>query len=85
MNYNALLDAEVCAIATAIARCWTELQFFDQNIFLLDNGLAIHCASPDTLQLLTQSLRKLAGMPLPDLLSYFSLNIEVIYASPNLG
>ncbi|MDI5823353.1 two-component system sensor histidine kinase NtrB, partial [Salmonella enterica subsp. enterica serovar Kentucky] len=42
-----------------------------------DDALAIHYANPAAQQLLAQSSRKLFGTPLPELLSYFSLNIDL--------
>ncbi len=55
------------------------------SILLLDNDLAIHYSNTAAQQLLAQSSRKLAGTPLPDLLSYFSLNIELMRESLNAG
>ena len=48
------------------------------SILLIDDNLAIHYANPAAQQLLAQSSRQLFGTPLPELLSYFSLNIDVI-------
>ncbi len=48
------------------------------SILLIDDNLAIHYANPAAQQLLAQSSRKLFGTPLPELLSYFSLNIELM-------
>ena len=45
------------------------------SILLVDDDLAVHFANPAAQQLLAQSSRKLFGTPLPELLSYFSLNI----------
>lgn len=61
------------------------LNFLINSILLLDNDLAIHYSNPAAQQLLAQSSRKLAGTPLPDLLSYFSLNIELMRESLNAG
>lgn len=55
------------------------------SILLLDNDLAIHYSNPAAQQLLAQNSLKLAGTPLPDLLSYFSLNIELMRESLNAG
>lgn len=55
------------------------------SILLLDEELAIHYANPAAQQLLAQSSRKLFGTPLPDLLGYFSLNIELMRESLNAG
>jgi two-component system nitrogen regulation sensor histidine kinase GlnL len=52
---------------------------------VLDNDLAVHYANPAALQLLAQSSRKLFGTPLPELLGYFSLNIELMRESLNAG
>lgn len=48
------------------------------SILLLDNDLAVHYANPAAQQLLAQSSRKLFGTPLPELLGYFSLNVELM-------
>lgn len=55
------------------------------SILLLDEELAIHYANPAAQQLLAQSSRKIFGTPLPDLLGYFSLNIELMRESLNAG
>ncbi|WP_213993520.1 nitrogen regulation protein NR(II) [Sodalis sp. dw_96] len=55
------------------------------SILLLDNDLAVHYANPAAQQLLAQSSRKLFGTPLPELLGYFSLNIELMRESLNAG
>jgi two-component system nitrogen regulation sensor histidine kinase GlnL len=55
------------------------------SILVLDNDLAVHYANPAALQLLAQSSRKLFGTPLPELLGYFSLNIELMRESLNAG
>ncbi|PVZ81132.1 nitrogen regulation protein NR(II) [Serratia sp. S1B] len=55
------------------------------SILLLDDRLAIRYANPAAQQLLAQSSRKLFGTPLPDLLSYFSLNIEMMRENLNSG
>lgn len=51
------------------------------SILLLDNDLAVHYANPAAQQLLAQSSRKLFGTPLPELLGYFSLNVELMRES----
>ena len=48
------------------------------SILLVDDDLAVHYANPAAQQLLAQSSRKLFGTPLPELLSYFSLNIGLM-------
>ena len=50
------------------------------SILLIDDNLAIHYANPAAQQLLAQSSRKL-----PELLSYFSLNIELMQESLEAG
>ncbi|WP_413736444.1 nitrogen regulation protein NR(II) [Sodalis sp. RH21] len=55
------------------------------SILVLDNDLAVHYANPAAQQLLAQSSRKLFGTPLPELLGYFSLNIELMRESLNEG
>ncbi|MEA9392397.1 nitrogen regulation protein NR(II) [Acerihabitans sp. TG2] len=55
------------------------------SILVLDNALAVHYANPAAQQLLSQSSRKLFGTPLPELLGYFSLNIELMRESLNEG
>ncbi|XMR34557.1 nitrogen regulation protein NR(II) [Escherichia coli] len=55
------------------------------SILLIDDNLAIHYANPAAQQLLAQSSRKLFGTPLPELLSYFSLNIELMQESLEAG
>lgn len=55
------------------------------SILLLDNDLAVHYANPAAQQLLAQSSRKLFGTPLPELLGYFSLNIDLMRESLNAG
>ncbi|NUU65990.1 nitrogen regulation protein NR(II) [Enterobacteriaceae bacterium BIT-l23] len=55
------------------------------SILLVDDELAVHYANPAAQQLLAQSSRKLFGAPLPELLSYFSLNIELMRESLNTG
>lgn len=55
------------------------------SILVLDNDLAVHYANPAAQQLLAQSSRKLFGTPLPELLGYFSLNIELMRESLNAG
>jgi two-component system nitrogen regulation sensor histidine kinase GlnL len=55
------------------------------SILLVDDELAVHYANPAAQQLLAQSSRKLFGAPLPELLSYFSLNIDLMRESLNTG
>ena len=55
------------------------------SILLVDDELSIHYANPAAQQLLAQSSRKLFGTPLPDLLSYFSLNIGLLRESLEAG
>ncbi|MFZ4834627.1 nitrogen regulation protein NR(II) [Rouxiella sp. Mn2063] len=55
------------------------------SVLLLDNELAVHYANPAAQQLLAQSSRKLFGTPLPELIGYFSLNIELMRESIELG
>ncbi len=55
------------------------------SILVLDNELAVHYANPAAQQLLAQSSRKLFGTPLPELLGYFSLNIDLMRESLNEG
>ncbi|XBS69841.1 nitrogen regulation protein NR(II) [Acerihabitans sp. KWT182] len=55
------------------------------SILVLDNDLAVHYANPAAQQLLAQSSRKLFGTPLPELLGYFSLNVELMRESLNAG
>ncbi|KAA8997417.1 nitrogen regulation protein NR(II) [Affinibrenneria salicis] len=55
------------------------------SILLLDNDLAIHYSNPAAQQLLAQSSRKLSGAPLPNLLGYFSLNVDLMRESLNAG
>lgn len=45
----------------------------------------VHFANPAAQQLLAQSSRKLFGTPLPELLSYFSLNIGLMQESLQAG
>lgn len=67
------------------ARCWQILNSLINSILLIDDNLAIHYANPAAQQLLAQSSRKLFGTPLPELLSYFSLNIELMQESLEAG
>lgn len=53
------------------------------SILVLDDSLAVCYANPAAQQLLSQSARKLQGTPLPDLLNYLSLNVELMRASLN--
>jgi two-component system nitrogen regulation sensor histidine kinase GlnL len=55
------------------------------SILLVDDELAVHYANPAAQQLLAQSARKLFGTPLPELLSYFSLNIGLMQESLQSG
>ena len=55
------------------------------SILLLDDDLAVHYANPAAQQLLAQSSRKLFGTPLPDLLGYFSLNVDLMRESLRAG
>jgi two-component system nitrogen regulation sensor histidine kinase GlnL len=54
------------------------------SILLVDDELAVHYANPAAQQLLAQSSRKLFGT-LPELLSYFSLNIGLMQESLQAG
>lgn len=55
------------------------------SILLVDDELAVHYANPAAQRLLAQSARKLFGTPLPELLSYFSLNIGLMQESLQAG
>lgn len=55
------------------------------SILLVDDELAVHYANPAAQQLLAQSARKPFGTPLPELLSYFSLNIGLMQESLQAG
>lgn len=55
------------------------------SILLVDDDTAVHFANPAAQQLLAQSSRKLFGTPLPELLSYFSLNIGLMQESLQAG
>ncbi len=55
------------------------------SVLVVDDALAIHYANPAAQQLLAQSSRKLFGTPLPELLSYFSLNIDLMRESLAAG
>ncbi len=55
------------------------------SVLLLDDDLAVHHANPAAQQLLAQSSRKLFGTPLPELVGYFSLNIELMRESLTAG
>ncbi|WP_159567213.1 nitrogen regulation protein NR(II) [Budvicia diplopodorum] len=50
-------------------------------VLILDLSLAIHYANPAAQQLLVQSSRKLFGTPLPNLVNYLSLDIELMWSS----
>ncbi len=55
------------------------------SILLLDDDLAVHYANPAAQQLLAQSSRKLFGTPLPELVGYFSLNIDLMRENLHAG
>ncbi|GAB2926443.1 nitrogen regulation protein NR(II) [Hafnia psychrotolerans] len=55
------------------------------SILLLDDELAVHYANPAAQQLLAQSSRKLFGTPLPELVGYFSLNVDLMRESLQAG
>ncbi len=55
------------------------------SVLVVDDALAIHYANPAAQRLLAQSSRKLFGTPLPELLSYFSLNIDLMRESLAAG
>ncbi|MFO6299943.1 nitrogen regulation protein NR(II) [Rahnella selenatireducens] len=55
------------------------------SVLLLDDDLAVHYANPAAQQLLAQSSRKLFGTPLPELVGYFSLNIDLMRESLTAG
>lgn len=55
------------------------------SILLVDDDTAVHYANPAAQRLLAQSSRKLFGTPLPELLSYFSLNIGLMQESLAAG
>lgn len=55
------------------------------NILLIDDKLVIHYANPAAQQLLAQSARKLFGRPLPELVSYFSLDTALMLANLDDG
>ncbi|MBV6820579.1 nitrogen regulation protein NR(II) [Rahnella sp. PD12R] len=55
------------------------------SVLLLDDELAVHYANPAAQQLLAQSSRKLFGTPLPELVGYFSLNIDLMRESLTAG
>ncbi|MBK4715414.1 MULTISPECIES: nitrogen regulation protein NR(II) [Tenebrionibacter/Tenebrionicola group] len=55
------------------------------SILLVDDNLAVRYANPAAQQLLAQSSRKLYGTPLPELLSYFSLNVTLMHDSLRTG
>ena len=54
-------------------------------VLILDLSLAIHYANPAAQQLLVQSSRKLFGTPLPNLVNYLSLDIELMWSSLREG
>lgn len=54
-------------------------------VLVVDKAMVIHYANPAAQQLLAQSSRKLFGTPLPDLMGYFSLNLEVMHESLSVG
>lgn len=51
------------------------------SVLVLDNQLAVQFANPAAQQLLLQSSRKLFGTPLSELVSYLSLNLEMMHNS----
>lgn len=55
------------------------------TVFYWSMMTAVHFANPAAQQLLAQSSRKLFGTPLPELLSYFSLNIGLMQESLQAG
>ena len=55
------------------------------SVLLLDDDLAVHYANPAAQQLLAQRTRKHFGTPLPELVGYFSLNIELMRESLTAG
>ncbi|MDF7679456.1 nitrogen regulation protein NR(II) [Enterobacteriaceae bacterium ESL0689] len=55
------------------------------SILLVDDDLTVHYANPAAQQLLAQSSRKLFGTPLPELLSYFSLDIKMMQENLRAG
>ena len=55
------------------------------SILLIDNDLVIHYANPAAQQLLAQSSRKLFGTPLPELVTYLSLDIETMLGNLDAG
>lgn len=55
------------------------------SILVVDDKLAVRYANLAAQQLMAQSARKLFGTPLPDLLSYFSLNVDVMRESLSTG
>lgn len=57
------------------------LNYLINSVLLVDDNLAVFYANPAAQQLLAQSARKLYGTPLPELLSFFSLNVEVMKES----
>lgn len=54
-------------------------------VLLVDDDLTVHYANSAAQQLLAQSTRKLYGIPLPELLSYFSLNTDLMQESIRSG
>lgn len=61
------------------------LNSLNNSILLIDDSLVVLYANPSAQQLLAQSSRKLFGTPLPALISYFSLNIDLMFESLNAG
>lgn len=55
------------------------------SILLVDDCLTVHYANPAAQQMLAQSSRKLYGTPLPEFLSWFSLNLNLMLESLNDG
>ncbi|AKH90477.1 nitrogen regulation protein NR(II) [Edwardsiella tarda] len=64
---------------------WQLLNALMTCVLVLDDALVIRYANPAAQQLLAQSPRKLFGTPLPDLLSYLSLDIDMMQASLRSG
>lgn len=54
-------------------------------VLILDFSLAIQYANPAAQQLLVQSSRKLFGTPLPNLVDYLSLDIDLMWSSLHEG
>ncbi|MBK5074796.1 nitrogen regulation protein NR(II) [Budviciaceae bacterium CWB-B4] len=54
-------------------------------VLILDFSLAIQYANPAAQQLLVQSSRKLFGTPLPNLVDYLSLDVDLMWSSLREG